>query len=148
MFNLEPGTMAEKTWIPRSHPDDVGKIERQWNLFQKGYTQDRFEWRILRPESTSFDSEDDIIYLESCGFPEMAADGTMKTVTGLTTDVSILKAYQREQAEKLKNALEEKRTQEYFMGECHWPPCVGSLSDPLTLFTYLQSSSRAWPDDM
>jgi hypothetical protein len=57
------------------------------------------------------------MYLESCGFPEMAEDGTLQSVSGITTDISIQKAYQREQAEKLKNALEAKRAQEYFMGE-------------------------------
>lgn len=58
-----------------------------------------------------------MIYLEACAYPEMAEDGTMSCVTGLLTDVSIHKAYQREQAEKLENALEAKRTQENFMGK-------------------------------
>lgn len=123
MFDIEPGNMAQKTWLPRAHPDDVDKIEYQWNRFMQGFTQDRFEWRVLRPGATNFDSEDNIIYLESCGFPTMAADGTFESVTGLTTDVSIVKAYQREQAEKLESALEAKRTQEYFMGKWHLLYC-------------------------
>lgn len=54
----------------------------------------------------------------------MGDDGAMNTITGLVTDVTIHKAYQREQTQKLKNALEAKRAQEYFMGKLYFIRCL------------------------
>lgn len=117
IFGFVPGTAVTKAWLPRAHPDDVEELERQWKRCLQGIPGDRITWRVLRPGSTSFDTEDDIIYLEACDFPELAEDGTLQSICGVVMDMSVYKAYEREQAERLKNALEAKRAQEYFMGK-------------------------------
>lgn len=117
LFDVVPGAATPKAWLARTHPDDLDFLKCKWDRLVKGLAQDGFEWRALRPGSNSFASEEDVIYLESCGFPELADDGTLRSVTGITIDVSIHKAYQREQTEKLEIALEAKRAQEYFMGK-------------------------------
>lgn len=114
---VAPGNEVMQALHGRTHPEDVEKIDREWVRLSAGSPTDQFEWRVLRPGSTSFDTEDDIRYLESYCFPEMGEDGAMNTITGLVTDVTIHKAYQREQTQKLTNALEAKRAQEYFMGK-------------------------------
>lgn len=131
---MVPGATVPKPWLTRAHPDDIDGLDHQWDRCLDGYVQEGYEWRVLRPGSISFNSEDDIIYLESCALPEMAEDGTMTSVTGLVTDVTIRKAYQREQAKKLDDALEEKRVQEYFMGK-FFP----SISTGVRLLGHLQT---------
>lgn len=94
------------------HPDDRERVSEQWQLLVNGQTQTNFEWRAVRKLPGK---DDEIIYLRASCFPELSRDGTMKSVTGVLMDLSLERAQQRAQAERLKDALEARQSQEYFM---------------------------------
>ncbi|PNS15415.1 Hybrid signal transduction histidine kinase K [Sphaceloma murrayae] len=101
-------------WRVNVHPDDKEEVDRQWQLLVDGNTQEMFEWRVVLDSHDEL-GEVEVVYLRSSCFPELAEDGTMKTVTGILTDRSLEVAHQRIIHAKMEAVLEEKRAQEYFM---------------------------------
>lgn len=59
--------------------------------------------------------DDEVVYLRASCFPELSLDGTLKSVTGVLMDLSLERSQERAQAERLKDALEARQSQEYFM---------------------------------
>lgn len=87
-------------------------MDEQWEQLLNGYTQVNFEWRAVQRVPGK---ADEIRYLRSSCFPQLSADGKMQSVTGVLMDLSLERAQQNAQTERLKDALEAKRAQEYFM---------------------------------
>lgn len=99
-------------WRLNVHPDDLQRVDDQWQHLTDGHNQTNFEWKAIKKRP---DQDDEIVYLRSSCFPELSADGKMQSVTGVLMDLSLERAQQRAQDKSLKDALEAKRAQEYFM---------------------------------
>lgn len=105
-----------ESWKVNVHPDDLEEATKEWARACAGTSKGSFEWRNLRYPLTG-DENKDVIYLRSSTFAELDQDGKMKTLTGLLMDRSIEVAHERITNARMEAALEEKRAQEYFMGE-------------------------------
>lgn len=112
LTGVDPDYTGTHGWLTNVHSDDRERIEEQWKLLADGHAQTKFEWRAVRRLPGK---DDELIYLRSSCFPELSRDGTMKSVTGILIDLSLERAQQRAQAERLKDALDARQSQEYFM---------------------------------
>lgn len=117
MVGMRDISCTTKPWRVHVHPDDLEETDKQWQSLVQGHPQTDFEWRALVSDPTQPDKEPLIRYLRSSCFPELADDGSMKTVTGVLMDISVHKAHETATTERLRDALEAKRAQENFMGK-------------------------------
>ena len=112
LSGVDPNSGGTQEWRSHTHPDDIEAVDDQWRQLLAGHAQKDFEWRVKRSIP---DQDDEIVYLRSSCFPERSADGKLKTVTGILIDLSLERAQQHAQEKSLRDALEARRAQEYFM---------------------------------
>lgn len=113
-------TRAESShWTDRIHDDDKERFVQAWRKAIDEKTPLVLEHRLKRPwKSIDKSTGQEILgetWLLATAFPELAADGTVIAIQGWLTEISHRKFSENLLAQRLKDALENKRQTENFI---------------------------------
>jgi PAS domain S-box-containing protein len=115
-------------WQQAIVPDDLVKVEERWTQLSSGRSTEPFEFRVKRSSKTSLKKDGseamEFRWLLSNGQPDLNPDGTCRTVMGWLTDISYQKWSEHLQAERLEDALENKRQTEKFIDMVSQASCI------------------------
>ena len=105
-------------WKDQVHEDDLEKFSEAWHtLLQKKPVT--IEYRLKRRwhsvDDRTGDNLDNETWLLANAFPDIGADGKVVNVMGWLTDISHQKLADKLQAQRLNEALENKRQSENFI---------------------------------
>ncbi|KAK3645866.1 hypothetical protein LTR22_014532 [Elasticomyces elasticus] len=106
-------------WKDQVHPCDLDRFIEAWTTILQKKTPVTIEYRLKKlwksvDDKTGQDLEGET-WLLANAFPDLGADGEVVAVMGWLTDVSHRKMSERLQAQRLKDALENKRQTENFI---------------------------------
>ncbi|KAK5696521.1 hypothetical protein LTR97_007824 [Elasticomyces elasticus] len=106
-------------WKDQVHPGDLERFIEAWTTILQKKTPVTIEYRLKKlwksvDDKTGQDLEGET-WLLANAFPDLGADGEVVAVMGWLTDVSHRKMSERLQAQRLKDALENKRQTENFI---------------------------------
>ncbi|KAK4970664.1 hypothetical protein LTR42_007640 [Elasticomyces elasticus] len=106
-------------WKDQVHPGDLERFIEAWTTILQKKTPVTIEYRLKKlwksvDDKTGQDLEGET-WLLANAFPDIGADGEVVAVMGWLTDVSHRKMSERLQAQRLKDALENKRQTENFI---------------------------------
>ncbi|EME41035.1 hypothetical protein DOTSEDRAFT_74542 [Dothistroma septosporum NZE10] len=117
--SLTTRTPEEHHWNESIHEDDLERLLESWSEIKEKKTPIAIEYRLKKPW-TSIDKLtgqelSGETWLMATGFPEIDADGSVATVQGWLTDISHRKFSENLLAQRLEDALENKRSTENFI---------------------------------
>jgi PAS domain S-box-containing protein len=108
-----------KTWLDRIHPDDFDHFVSAWKGIREHKSPITIEYRLNRPwKSVDKASGQEVTgetWLLANAYPEIEPDGTVTSVQGWLTDISHRKFTENLLAQRLEEALENKRQTENFI---------------------------------
>lgn len=106
-------------WEDRVHEDDLEKFVDFWKKISKEKTPITLEYRLKKPWTSLDNSSGQQIsgefWLLATAFPEIEADGSITAIQGWLTNISHRKFSENLLAQRLKDALENKRQTENFI---------------------------------
>lgn len=100
------------------HDDDMDKYREAWATVTQQKLPITFEYRLKRSWSATDRSGQEMsgeTWLLATAFPEIESDGTVASVQGWLTDISHRKFSEQLLAQRLEDALENKRQTENFI---------------------------------
>lgn len=97
--------------------EDHTRLWEEWDKVTVGKAEIRFETRVTKPwiNNTSGKPAKESAWLLVMAFPEVDADGSVRSIMGCTADISRLKWAESVQTRSRIDAEEAKRQQEQFM---------------------------------
>lgn len=106
-------------WDDLIHDEDIDRFIDAWDQVTKAKLPVSIEYRLKKTWTSVDKSTGQELsgehWLQSTAFPEIDPDGTVSTVQGWVLDVSHRKFSERIQAQRLEDALENKRQTENFI---------------------------------
>ena len=119
MLGTTRAELAEKAttgiaWRDTVYHEDVEFIAKTWHKVTSSRTPTKVEYRMLtRPTSPS--EEPGWKWVENISFPEFNEEGNVVTIMGWIYDISHRKLTEALLAQRLEDALENKRASERFI---------------------------------
>ncbi|TKA49924.1 hypothetical protein B0A55_13328, partial [Friedmanniomyces simplex] len=106
-------------WRDQVHPEDLDRFIQSWDIIMQKKTPITIEYRLKKPwksvdDTTGQDLEGET-WLLANAFPDIGADGEVIAVMGWLTDVSHRRMAEKLLAQRLNDALENKRQTEAFI---------------------------------
>lgn len=117
------------------HEEDLDKFAEAWRAVTQDKLPTTFEYRLKRSWSATNKSGQEMsgeTWLLATAFPEIEPDGTVSSIQGWLTDISHRKFSEQLLAQRLEDALENKRQTENF---------IDMTSHEVTYFLSLSLSS-------
>lgn len=114
-------SQTEDFWLKVVHDDDYDRFVQQWERLKQQKVPITIDYRLKTPfksvdQSTGQEITGDR-WLLATAFPEVEADGKVSSVQGWIEDISHRKFSENLLAQRLEDALENKRQSENFIGE-------------------------------
>ncbi|KAF2398549.1 hypothetical protein EJ06DRAFT_480218 [Trichodelitschia bisporula] len=107
-------TWPEVDWNRLVYADDIPIVDSTWRTILAEKREHTAQFRLRRTWASG-DGMDGHIWVQAQAHPELEADGTVRTVMGVLTDISQWKWAEGVQRERVEEALEAKRQQENFI---------------------------------
>lgn len=101
-------------WRDTVYHEDVERLGKTWAIMGVSKAPTKVEYRVLT-KSDSPDEEQGWKWVEAISFPELDEEGRVITVMGWIYDISLRKLTEGLMAQRLEDALENKRASERFI---------------------------------